>query len=58
MSRLSKAVRLILAVLQEIFDESSYARFLTRARVASSPQAYAAFLSERESACARRIKCC
>jgi hypothetical protein len=44
--------------LREIFDEASYARFLRRAQMTSSPQAYAAFWRERECGHARRPRCC
>jgi hypothetical protein len=46
------------AALREIFDEAAYARFLDRAGVASSPEAYAAFRREFEEAKVRRPKCC
>jgi len=44
--------------LREIFDEAAYARFLNRAGIASSNEAYAAFRRESEEAKARRPKCC
>lgn len=44
--------------LREIFDESAYARFLTRNQFASSTRAYAAFLREYEHVKARRPRCC
>jgi len=47
-----------LEVLREIFDEAAYARFLARAGVASSNEAYAAFRREFEEAKVRRPKCC
>jgi hypothetical protein len=46
------------SALREIFDESAYARFLTRNRITSSRAAYAAFLREHDVAKARRPKCC
>ncbi len=46
------------AILQEIFDEAAYARFLARAGVATSSEAYAAFRREFEEAKMRRPKCC
>jgi hypothetical protein len=49
---------LVIAALREIFDESAYARFLQRHRMASSRAAYAAFLQESEAARARRPRCC
>jgi hypothetical protein len=47
-----------LATLREIFDEAPYARFLSRAGIASSSEAYAAFCREREKISARRPRCC
>jgi hypothetical protein len=46
------------AMLREIFDEAAYARFLSRAGMASSSEAYAAFRQEFEEAKVRRPKCC
>jgi hypothetical protein len=46
------------AALREIFDEAAYARFLDRAGMASSREAYAAFRREFEEAKLRRPKCC
>lgn len=47
-----------LAILREIFDEAAYARFLNRAGIASSREAYWAFRREYEEAKVRRPKCC
>jgi hypothetical protein len=47
-----------LATLREIFDEAAYSRFLNRAGLVSSRQAYAAFRRELEDARMRRPKCC
>jgi hypothetical protein len=46
------------AILQEIFDESAYQRFLDRSRLQSSPNAYAIFQQENEQAKSRRPRCC
>jgi hypothetical protein len=46
------------AVLQEIFDESAYQRFLDRTHLKSSPDAYAVFSQESEQAKSRRPRCC
>jgi hypothetical protein len=46
------------ATLREIFDEAAYARFLDRAGIVSSREAYAAFRREFEDAKVRRLKCC
>jgi hypothetical protein len=53
-----EAVRVLLAALREIFDETAYARFLSRTQTESSPAAYAAFWRERELSQSRRPKCC
>jgi ABC-type enterochelin transport system ATPase subunit len=50
--------RTALAVLHEIFDEAAYARFLSRAGIVSSSEAYAAFRREFEEGKMRRPKCC
>ena len=57
-SVLLDSVNLLRAILREIFDESAYARFLDRQRLASSPSAYSEFLREGEAARARRPRCC
>jgi hypothetical protein len=49
---------IVWATLQEIFDETAYTRFLKRASMASSSEAYAAFRRESEEARLRRPKCC
>jgi hypothetical protein len=48
----------IRSILQEIFDESAYQRFLERNGLQSSPSAYARFRQENEQAKSRRPKCC
>ena len=56
--RCSKAGTILRSMLREIFDESSYTRFLARRQVASSPQAYADFLRETRAHRERRPRCC
>jgi len=58
MKHLREIGRIVMATLQEIFDESAYARFLKRQGLHSSRQAYAKFLQENESTTARRPRCC
>jgi hypothetical protein len=58
MNRLSRFLGIFLSVLREVFDESSYARFLQRSNLPSSPGAYAAYWREREAAHARKPRCC
>jgi len=56
--RCMKAGRTLRSVLREIFDESAYARFLTRRQIPTSPQAYADFLREMHTQRERRPRCC
>jgi hypothetical protein len=58
MRRMIHAARIFLAVLREVFDEASYARFLERAQATSSSEAYADFWRERAEAQGRRQRCC
>jgi len=58
MNRFRRVVRILLAMLREIFDEAPYARFLEHHQISSSSAAYAAFWREREGNHARRPKCC
>jgi hypothetical protein len=53
-----RVLSLMMAALREIFDESAYARFLSRRQIASSREAYAAFCREYDTAKARRPRCC
>ena len=55
---LSRITRVIQAILQEIFDESAYQRFLDRGRLQSSVNAYAIFREENEQAKSQRPRCC
>ena len=57
-SEVLHSFELVRATLREVFDESAYARFLDREKVASSPATYADFLRESEVARARRPRCC
>jgi hypothetical protein len=56
--RFTNAGRILRSILSEIFDESAYARFLTRHQIATSPQAYADFLREMQTQRERRPRCC
>jgi hypothetical protein len=58
MKRILFVARTVVAALREIFEEAAYARFLKRASVVSSTEAYAAFRREFEEAKVRRPKCC
>ena len=58
MSVLREVIYIFVCTLREIFDEAAYNRFLHRAQMCSSKEAYAAFWQEREAACARKVRCC
>jgi hypothetical protein len=58
MNPVARMFQILLAILQEVFDESAYKRFLQSSRIPSSPAAYAAFWREREARFARRSRCC
>ena len=58
MKRIVSIWHTFMAALREVFDEAAYARFLDRAGVASSNEAYEAFRREFEEAKMRRPKCC
>lgn len=55
---LTRMRRLAFAVLQELFDESAYQRFLSRTGLQSSRSAYETFIREQERMKERRPKCC
>lgn len=57
MTRIKKTIRIVVRMLQEIFDEAAYTRFLERTQMSSSPAAYAAFWRERETR-APKPRCC
>jgi hypothetical protein len=58
MKRIVSGWHILVAMLREIFDEAAYARFLDRAGMASSSEAYAAFRREFDEIKVRRPKCC
>jgi hypothetical protein len=58
MNLLRNAGRVLWAILQEIFEESAYARFLERQQAVASRESFAAFLEEQELGKARRPRCC
>ena len=53
-----RALDIFLSTLREIFDESAYARFLSRQKLHSSRAAYAAFLRESQRQREKRPRCC
>jgi hypothetical protein len=58
MKRVVSSWHILIVALREIFDEAAYARFLDRAGMASSSEAYAAFRREFDEVKVRRPKCC
>ncbi len=53
-----RSLRVFVAMLREVFDESAYQRFLERGQMESSASAYALFRRENELARSRRARCC
>jgi hypothetical protein len=49
-----KIIRVLLAILREIFEESAYERFCAREGVERGRESYAAFVRGRRI----RVKCC
>ena len=58
MKFLRDTTKLLKAVLEEIFDEAAYSRFLDRNQLSPSQASYAAFVREQELTKARRVRCC
>lgn len=55
---LKNVVKVVTAVLREIFDETSYDRFLQRTHSLRSAKSYREFLREREAIATKRPRCC
>lgn len=53
-----KLLRLLHAILREIFDEAAYERFCARLAADVSPKSYADYLHEMEEAQRSKVKCC
>ena len=53
-----RVLRIIRAILSEIFDESAYRRYCERGELAMSWESYAGFLKESSATKDRRVKCC
>jgi hypothetical protein len=53
-----RPLRIFVAMMREVFDESAYQRFLERGQMESSANAYALFRRENELARSRRPRCC
>jgi hypothetical protein len=55
---LRRGWHLISATLREIFDESTYDRFLQRTQRHRSVESYRVFMVERDAAAATKPRCC
>ena len=51
-------LRLVRAVLREIFDEAAYERFCRRTGFIVGQQSYAKFLDENASLARSKLRCC
>jgi hypothetical protein len=51
-------LRLIRAVLREIFDEAAYERFCAREQIGDGRESYAKFLDENDSTARSKVRCC
>jgi hypothetical protein len=51
-------LRIIRAILREIFEESAYERFCARKGVSISRESYALFLGETGQPREPKVKCC
>jgi len=53
-----KFLRLIRAVLRELFDEAAYERFCIRSGFGVGPESYAKFINENASSTRSKLRCC
>jgi len=53
-----KFLRLIRAVLREIFEEATYERFCVREGLGAGRESYAKFLEENVSSARSKLRCC
>jgi hypothetical protein len=53
-----KFLRIIRAVLREVFEEAAYERFCARSGFERNRQSYAKFLQEDERVRQRKVSCC
>jgi hypothetical protein len=53
-----KSARLLRAIMQEIFDESAYQRFLRLNHLQASKASYAQFQSESAMTKSQKPRCC
>ena len=53
-----KVLRVIMAILREVFEESAYERFCAREGVGPSRVSYANFLLEADRTKRPKVRCC
>ena len=53
-----RVLRLLRAVLREIFEEAAYERFCIRGGLAAGRESYARFLDENASSARTKVRCC
>ncbi len=58
MIRMRQIIGILVSALREIFDESAYARFLSRTQLPPSREAYAVFRREQEAMKVHGLRCC
>ena len=51
-------LRVLRAVLREVFEEAAYERFCVREQMRVSPESYALFLQETNQARSHKVQCC
>jgi hypothetical protein len=51
-------LRIVRAVLREIFEEAAYERFCVREQLQAGTRSYAKFLAEDTQRENRRVRCC
>ena len=53
-----RVLRLLRAVLREIFEEAAYERFCIRGGLGAGRESYARFLDENASSARTKVRCC
>lgn len=51
-------LRLVRAVLREVFDEAAYERFCMRGGLRAGRESYARFLDENAPSARTKVRCC
>jgi hypothetical protein len=53
-----RVLRLLRAVLREIFDEAAYERFCIQERLPAGRQSYYEFLEQTKNTTKQKVRCC